>query len=645
MTQSPYPDLETIRRNYHDPALAPLRAELESRDFAADLKAIDEIVVDDQTLGIPPLANLIEEMAVYFAASGRQEAADLTLAGVAKAMQFKRWDYFMEGKTPMAIQRAARLVTAVSYTIEFLGDLVTEEMRESWLNKMIVEGIEPSFVALKGMRDPENVEGWGFDPNSMHLKRYPEQIKQDFSRWPWLLYPTNLRAAPLNGMLTGAVCILRYRGRSADTDRWVEMAEHHFGTFGELFFPDGSNDESVSYSGYTALQVLEAAAHLQAIDGQARFDVVNWEGYIRFLLGMNCPVTGNSAHVVNFGDCLAPANNEVVTWIAALYRNPLAQWAGLNITQKQDARVFLRYDRTLAPEAPSVQPSLWKSDLDWIVGRTGHKTDDLLVAMRSGGPFNHEHADRNSVIIKYAGEVLVVDLHRPPYMWHDPAWVMRTTRGHSGLLIDGQGHQYHDGSMGTNASDAVAKITHHRDEGPLFTWSSDATSAYRLVNADVKSVVRSVAMSTELPLVLIADRVVKMSKPSTIQARYFVDNKDGKGTAAVDGSQFVITRPMATLTGITVSEETLNLQVAKEEAGPDMSEAYPFVECAAGPSLNPALLTVLVPFKNDDLVPTTMIERVREQIWQVTVTSGERSMKIVADLSLDPPEFRMPSFG
>jgi|GEM_PF-2773238 len=101
-------------------------------------------------------------MAVYYAASGRKEAADLALAVVAKAMEFDRWDYFMEaGEIPMAIQRAARLVTAVSYTIEFLGDLVTEEMRERWLDKMIKDGIEPNYVAIHGMRTPEKVVGWG----------------------------------------------------------------------------------------------------------------------------------------------------------------------------------------------------------------------------------------------------------------------------------------------------------------------------------------------------------------------------------------------------------------------------------------------------------------------------------------------------
>ena len=642
MIKSPYPDIETIRRNFNEPALATVRTALENRDFAQDYQLLDEMVINDQTLGIPKLANLIEEMAVYFAASGRPEAADVALAGVAKAMAFERWDYFMEaGKIPMAIQRAARLVTAVSYAIEFLGDRVTEEMRERWLDAMIEQGIEPSFVALQGMRYPEEVVGWGFDPKCLHLQRHPELIKQDFSRWPWLLYPTNLRAAPLNGMLTGAVCILRYRGRSEDTDRWVEMAEHHFGTFGALFYPDGSNDESISYSGYTGLQVVEAAAHLQVIDGKARYDVVNWEGYIRFLVGMNCPVQGNPAHVVNVGDCLIPANNELVLWIAALYQSSLAQWVGLNITQPPDARALLRYDPSIAPRAPEAGASLWKCDLDWIVGRTGSKADDLLVALRSGGPCNHEHADRNSIIVKCAGEVLVVDPHRPPYMWDDPAWVMRTTRGHSALLIDGQGHQYHDGSMGTNASNAVARITYQSDEVPWLTWSSDATPAYQLVNRDVTAVIRTVAMHTALPLVLIADRVAKATTPSKIQARYFINNQDGQGRGEAVQGHFTISRPGASLVGMAVSEAELTVRIARENAGPVMTEAYPFAAFETAESMTPGLLTVLVPIKAGDNKPEVAMVRIRELVWRITVITCAQQVSVVADLSAKEPVLRI----
>lgn len=595
---------------------------------------LEEIDPNGQTLVFPVLAGLIEEMAVYHAASGRAEPADLALAAVEKVMAFERWDYFMEaGRVPMAIQRATWVITAVSYAIEFLGDRVSVATRDRWLDAMITRGIEPNFVCLEGLRHPEQVVGWGFEPGCPHLEKYPEQISQDFSRWPWILYPTNLRAASVNGLLTGAVSVLRSRGRSNDTDRWIEMAEHHFATFGGLFCPDGSNDESVSYSGYTALLVLEVTAHLQAVDGRDRYGVVNWEGYIRFLVGMHCPVAGNTTRVVNFGDCLAPVHNEVVFWLAALLQSPLAQWVGFNLTQKPDARALLRYDPGVEPEAPEAGPSLWRCELDWIVGRTGHTADDLLVAMRSGGPFNHEHADRNSVIVKYGGDVLIVDPEAPPYLTTDPAWVMRTTPGHSTVLIDGEGHQYHDGSMGTNASDSIARITDWEREGPILRWSSDATSAYSLVNGDVLSVVRSLWVSTELPLVLIADQVRKAAVSSKIQARFFIDNIDGKGRGEAQAGRFVVTRPGARLFGQAVSDSTPIARLARVDAGPEMSEAFPFVEFESTESIAPVLLTVLVPVKTGREMPEISILPHGNRVWEVSAKGADQRVAVKVDLA------------
>jgi hypothetical protein len=646
MIQSPYPQIGLIRRNFEDPALVAVRSALESRDLEKEYRMLEEVETNDQMQAISILVDLIEEMAVFHAASGRPEPADLALAAVEKVMEFERWDYFREaGRIPMAIQRAGRVVTAVSYAIEFLGDRVSAATRDRWLDAVITRGIEPNFVCLEGLRHPEQVVGWGFEPGCGHLKRYPEQIDQDFSRWPWILYPTNLRAAPMNGMLTGAVCVLRWRGRSTETDRWVEMAEHHFETFGDLFLPDGSNDESVSYSGYTALQILEVAAHLQAIDGRERFGVVNWAGYIRFLVGMHCPVAGDGSHVVNFGDCLTPASNEVVLWIAALYQSSLAQWVAFNLTPKPDARALLRFDPGVEAKAPDVGPRLWKSDLDWIVGRAGHSDQDLLVAMRSGGPSNHEHADRNSVIVKFGGEVLVVDPHRPPYMRADPAWVMRTTLGHSALLIDGEGHQYHDGSMGTNPSDAVARITEWRREGPVLTWSSDATQAYRLANPDVTSAIRSVWVMTELPLVVIADRVVKDSVASKIQARFFVDNKDGNGRSEVQDGRFTVVRPGAFLVGQAASDPLPNERVGKVDAGPEMTETYPFVEFESGVSMNPVLLSVLAPVKTGSEAPVISIAPIGDRKWQVTAAGARGSVAVMVDLAGDEPVFSVSSDG
>src|SRR5690606_30432504 len=128
---------------------------------------------------------------------------------------------------------------------------------------------------------------------------------------------------------------------------------------------------------------------------------------------------------------------------------------------------------------------------DIVISRTGWGVDDNLVALRSGGPANHEHADRNSVIFKAYGERLLHDPYRAAYVNQQPRWVLRQTEAHTAVLIDGRGHQYHDGSEGTNASWAFAKVIDYTTGPDWMCVTSDATDAYQLVNPDVTRVRRT----------------------------------------------------------------------------------------------------------------------------------------------------------
>ena len=183
------------------------------------------------------------------------------------------------------------------------------------------------------------------------------------------------------------------------------------------------------------------------------------------------------------------------------------------------------HDPSIPKTPPSATPTLWHSDLDWIVARNGFREDDLLVAMRSGGPSNHEHADRNSIIVKAFGEVLVSDPRGAPYNAADPDWEMRTTAGHSAVLIDGKGHQYHDGSEGTKPSDASARIIRKVQTDKMMHWSSDATPAYQLVHPDLVSIVRTVIVLPELAGLILIDRIVKNEEDSGAELRFFVDDR------------------------------------------------------------------------------------------------------------------------
>src|SRR5690606_14149762 len=112
---------------------------------------------------------------------------------------------------------------------------------------------------------------------------------------------------------------------------------------------------------------------------------------------------------------------------------------------------------------------------------------------------------------------------------------------HSALLIDGEGHQYHDGREGTNPSDARARIVRIGEREGYMFWTSDATEAYALVNEDIASVTRTVYVFPGMDAVLLVDTVLKHDQASTIEARFFGDNRDGgctieAGPAANPGS-------------------------------------------------------------------------------------------------------------
>ncbi len=258
---------------------------------------------------------------------------------------------------------------------------------------------------------------------------------------------------------------------------------------------------------------------------------------------------------MNFGDNGNPKTGQagsvertaVPFWIARQLDSGRAQWFANHHAGAADLLSLLFYDGSVAELAPPEGPLLWESDLDWIVARTGYTADDLVVAMRSGGPANHEHADRNSLVVKCFGEQLVTDPYRPPYTFADPAWSMRLTQGHSAILIDGQGHEHHNGVEGTNASQSTARIVTSEQHADYAMWTSDASQPYRLVDLKIASVVRTVVVFYDLPAVVVVDRVVKRETASTVQARFFGFNWDGQIRHELAETTFTVLRPGAAL--------------------------------------------------------------------------------------------------
>src|SRR5690606_4175969 len=196
--------------------------------------------------------------------------------------------------------------------------------------------------------------------------------------------------------------------------------------------------------------------------------------------------------VINISDARRTVYPCVPAWIARHCDDPLAQHVAIEFSDPGYLSDFLWYNPDLPSEPPTDDLLNKRFDLDWIVARTGWADDDTVVSFRSGGPMTHEHADRNSIIVKAFGERLLTDHFGASYDPALPHWLLRLTEAHNAVLVDGRGHQYHNGEEGTNASLSEAHIVAWNDGGGIVSWSSDATQAYKLVDDDVARVVRSV---------------------------------------------------------------------------------------------------------------------------------------------------------
>ena len=236
------------------------------------------------------------------------------------------------------------------------------------------------------------------------------------------------------------------------------------------------------------------------------------------------PTVGQPRGCVNFGDAWTMGDISVAAWTARTQGDRVSQYVANTVGEVASPLSILWYDPRIKPEAPPASLQNVRLANDLVIGRTGWGERDSVVALRSGWPANHEHADRNSVIFAAHGERLFHDPYKAAYSYTDPHWNLRLTQSHTAVLIDGKGHQYHDGHEGTNASWAEAHIVAFEERKGDLLVTSDATEAYRLV----------------LPRVTLVRRSVFFLKPDILILldRIRVDGDPAPGAAAVPGGQF-----------------------------------------------------------------------------------------------------------
>jgi hypothetical protein len=621
-------DVPRLQETVRHPRFAPFWEGMKNADLKADrLFLRDELKLNNHVRHLLRARQILERSAFVHALTHDREHLAVAREAIDKLLLYKRWDYFLEGgEETIGLQRAPETTIAMVCALEWLDDALPQDLKDEMARQVAAKGAPACYRTLYGMKYPDRVKGWGFDPESDYSYRF------DLRRWPFILNATNLKVIPIAGLAL-AGCKLYDVHPSAP--RWVDLALQSALAFSTMFGSDGSYDEGAGYWGYTAQHLTLCIDALYRRMGVDHRSMINFAGTARYALNMSMPTTGQPKGCVNFGDAYTMGDCSVAMWTAREHRDRLAQHVALSVGEVSSHFAIVWYDKTVKPLPPA--PALMNTRFvnDWMVARTGWGERDTVVALRSGGPGNHEHADRNSVIFTAYGERLFHDPYKAAYSHTDPLWVLRFTSAHTAVLLNGKGHQYHDGHEGTNASWAEAEIIRYAPGERMVTVTSDATQAYRLVTPEA-ALVRRTLVFLKPDILLLLDHVRFDQKPGSVQIRYQADNSDGKGSATVDGRGFVIHRPGATARASVDAMMPVEVLTAVHPLAPELG-VYPYAEIVAAGNAEHRILTVCTAQQSGKEHGRLMFSR-EGTIWTVSGTHNSQTVQVRLDCSGDIPE-------
>ncbi|MDB6095079.1 MAG: hypothetical protein JWM32_2641 [Verrucomicrobia bacterium] len=598
-------DLPRIRANTTDPRFAELWKSMLAADLAADTDFLEHKVrLTNHVVDLLHIQKILERSAFIYLVN--RDNAQLAIAKLAmrKMTEFPEWDSFVEGgKQVLGLQRATEGTFALLLALDCLGDAVTPEERAAVEQSVLTKGIPACRTSVYGMKYPDRVKGWEWNPRS----DVDEFRNINLKRWPLILAATNLKIIPTS-CLGIAACY--FRGRLPEADAWLELARSSAKSFSTMYGSDGCYDEGVSYWGYTTLYLALFAEVLWRTQGIDDRQLINYPGSVRYALcmanptiddhrklqdfqhikGYTMPTVKPEFDIVNFGDANGAVDVSVAAWVRRTHGDELSQYVAREIGEAKFFYGMIWYEPAATEAAPETPLLDHRMSNDIVVSRTGWHAKDNVLALRSGGPANHEHADRNSVIFKAYGERLLHDPFRAAYVRAQPRWLLRLTEAHTAVLIDGKGHQYHDGSEGTNASWAVASVIGFKTGPNWMAVTSEATEAYRLVNEKV-SLVHRTLVYLKPDVVIFYDRVAFNEGTGSVQVRFQAFNEDLAGDVKTEGDEFHITRPHASLRGRVAKTAGRTLQAGKLPLE-EKDGLYPFAEVVSAAAAEHAVLTV-----------------------------------------------------
>jgi len=613
-------EIPEIKRRLKSPSFEKFWQEMLKADLEDDQKFLDTgIQFNNQLHHLPRIDRILQREAFVYVMTRDRKRGEMAKLALEKILQFKKWDYFLEaGKDVIGLQRAPLTTQSIVITYEWIEELLPDEMKKQVFAQLPEKGCEPCYRSLWGMLNKEKVVGWGFDPESSFYE------ERDMRKWPWILSRTNLRAVPLSALGLGAIFL---HGKDRRVDRWMEVIRKSYDDFYDMFEPDGSYPEGTGYCNYTSSELVLFLNVLERKQHQDWSGKINWQGVMDFFLMTRMPSELHPEGHVNFGDGGGGFWSDVGYWIARKYRDETAQFAARHHSRGDRIFSAVFYDPEVKEAKPTGKWFYRHFDIDWVVVTTGFEKDDFVVALRSGKPANHEHADRNSVILKCHGENLLVDNWHPPYNHKHPAWALRTSPAHNTVLIDNQGHQYHDGLEGTNASLAAASIVSEKKTDNYVIVTSNATQAYQLVNENVANVNRTLLVVPDLKFLLVVDCLVTKGKSADFKARWFVENEDNNGKIEIHGKEFTFHRPGAKLVGMSNGDHGVQLS---SDTFPVPAEhgVYPFLDVGAQkPGNKVVLITAAAAIKPSAEKPVFDITG-QDNEWHVSGKIGSQSIQV-----------------
>jgi len=633
-------DLPRIRANLVNPRFAVINAELTGLDHTAERKFLrDELKLTDHVTDFARARTILEHSALAFVLYGDPKNLETAQLALSRILDYPRWDYFLEaGKHTIGIQRASEGIIAVCCALDWLGSHLAPALIAEAEHQLAAKGAPACYLTLYGMKYPDRVQGWGFNPEA----NFP--VKIDFRRWPLILNATNLKVIPTAALGLAATWL---HGRHPEATKWLEMSRQSAQAFSVMYGSDGSYDEGVGYWGYTTMHLAILADVLNRRLGIDDRKLINYPGTIRYALCMAMPTKGEAYSnpnekkayngvpkgvlepqhgLVNFGDGGTAIDVSAATWVAQNSGDSLSQYVAQNTGVMKLYHAAFWYN----PAVPSTPPPTELHDIrmsnDWVISRTGWKAGDTVVAFRSGGPANHEHADRNSILFKAHGERLFNDPFKAAYDPKHPRWRLRLTEAHTAVLINSRGHQYHDGSEGTNSSWAFSHITSYQTGSDWMLVTSDATDAYQLVNDTVLLVERTLLL-LKPDVLLIVDRV-NLSSPQPVQLRFQVFNDDGHGEASTDDATFQIKRPFAHLQATVHAVNNKVSCVTGKLNLPEIEGVYSFVEVTSASDVSHEILTINTTAPTGETASRFDVRREGDS-WQVSGIHRGKSFRTI----------------